>query len=183
MGTYAKEKARPQIVQNSAIETELLTSSNTNGVSIGPSAHPTIVSSSAVFVSSSSNTNVGTGSGSVLSSSSGHATGTAAAAAAAAVKQTGLSSSAKMLDLCDRSYGRKYCVARRKKGESGNVVDEKAAHDARTKAVKTSAPIPRTEEQIGGVTGPRLELVNGKMVVKESSLVSACTSPVHTFTH
>jgi hypothetical protein len=86
-------------------------------------------------------------------------------------------SSMRLYDICDRSYCLKYGKHRRKSSRSVPGVPTESQDPALNKVVgvvssKRPTPILNTnEESISAQAGPRLELVNGKMVVKESSLV------------
>jgi hypothetical protein len=93
-------------------------------------------------------------------------------------KAASVTSSTTMYDLCDRSYSLKYCKKDKKKKDH-NSVEEKSSNETRNKimislnsgSMHHSALAMRAKEQNDG-GGPRVEIVNGKIVVKESSLVS-----------
>ena len=97
----------------------------------------------------------------------------------------GLSSTVTLYELCDRSYVQKHCP-RTKKGsatksgtDGGNPPNNvPTLKETVTKRVQTAAAV-KFDDHRGG-SGPRLELVNGKMVVKESSLVSSIYLNFHT---
>jgi hypothetical protein len=101
-----------------------------------------------------------------------------AASAATAKAAASVTSSTTLYDLCDSSYNLKYCKRERKKKES-ITAEEKAIAEVRNKNAilenarsnnSSSSKNQRTKEQCG--MGPRVEIVNGKIIVRESSLVS-----------
>jgi hypothetical protein len=101
-----------------------------------------------------------------------------AASAATAKAAASVTSSTTLYDLCDSSYNLKYCKRERKKKES-ITAEEKAIAEVRNKNAilenarsnsSSSSKNQRMKEQCG--MGPRVEIVNGKIIVRESSLVS-----------
>ena len=93
-----------------------------------------------------------------------------------------MTSSTTLYDLCDSSYNLKYCRRERKKKETLSAEEKNLAEvkskqsildNARSNSSSSSSSSTRAKrekEQCG--MGPRVEIVNGKIIVRESSLVS-----------
>ena len=82
--------------------------------------------------------------------------------------------------MCDSSYNLKFCKKERKK--KGTVsAEEKLAAEVKNKnaileSSRTSSSSSSSKRQEKPGMGPRVEIVNGKIIVRESSLVSASSA-------
>ena len=90
-------------------------------------------------------------------------------------KATISTASTTLYDLCDSSYSTKHCVKGKKRKAS--LADDKSLAVTRIKALAINSSSnstmknQRVKDQCG--MGPRVEIVNGKIIVRESSLVSS----------
>lgn len=105
------------------------------------------------------------------------------ASAAASKAAISVTSTTTLYDLCDSSYNLKFCKRERKK-KGPLSAEEKLAAEVKNKnailensraSSSSSSSSSSKRAEIGGM-GPRVEIVNGKIIVRESSLVSAFSS-------